>query len=416
MSITSFHNPGLIPIEAATVMGINVKEGENPIGRFGTGLKYTIASLLRCGHKITIWRGLERYDFVRESRAVRGKDFDFIRMCGPDGDQILGFTTHLGAHWEMWQVFREIYSNCLDEAGELVMGAAEPADGRTTITVEGEAFADAARDRDLYFLTGEPLHKGALVNIHRGPSSGLFYRGILVAKLPKSAVFTYNVTADTRLTEDRTLTGLSTVGAYVAHAIEHCSDRAILDLVLTAREQWEADLHYSDVGSAFAEATLDLFERRGAAAIIPSAVGPAEVWAQKEARVKAAELSGEEEEAIEEATDFLASIGYRITAPIIVAETLGPGVFGMAKRDTIYLARVTINRGGNFLIGTLLEEHLHVSQGFRDESRAFQDFLIDLVVKFARDAVKAGRPISVTPIPRRAPIASPSDLGDEIPF
>jgi hypothetical protein len=62
-------------------------------------------------------------------------------------------------------------------------------------------------------------------------------------------------------------------------------------------------------------------------------------------------LSPRERAEIEDAKAFLARIGYPITAPIVVAETLGPDVFGMAKNETIYLARVTINRGGNFLIG-----------------------------------------------------------------
>jgi hypothetical protein len=59
-------NAGLIPMEAVTTMGVSAKEGENPIGFFGTGLKYAIASLLRTSHKITIWRGLDRYDFATE--------------------------------------------------------------------------------------------------------------------------------------------------------------------------------------------------------------------------------------------------------------------------------------------------------------------------------------------------------------
>ena len=65
-----------------------------------------------------------------------------------------------------------------------------------------------------------------------------------------------------------------------------------------------------------------------------------------------------------------------------------PCTAGLAKHEKIYISRLTMNRGGNYLIGTLLEEHLHLTQGLKDESRAFQDFLIDLVIKFAREAAR----------------------------
>jgi hypothetical protein len=406
-SIVSLTNPGLIPMEAVTTMGVSAKEGENPIGFFGTGLKYAIASLLRTSHKITIWRGLERYDFAREPGEVRGKEFDFIRMTGPQGSQRLGFTTHLGAHWEMWQLFRELYSNCLDENGELSFTRVEPQDGHTTIWVIGAAFADAARDRDIYFLNTKPLHHGTLVDIHPGASSGIYYRGVLVSRFAERAAFTYNVTTSMTLTEDRTLANDWYARAYIGQCLGQCEDVAILEKALTNRDGLERHLTFGEPCPVFAETVLALSERMGAASVLGAAVKAAEQWAQREAKVKPAKLSRRDLEEIEESKSFLAAIGYEIEAPIVVAETLGPDVFGMAKNETIYLARVTINRGGNFLVGTILEEHLHLTQGFRDESRRFQDFLIDLVVKLARDASRAVQRPAFAPVRREL---------EEVPF
>lgn len=391
MSVVSLTNPGLIPMEAVTTMGVSAKEGENPIGFFGTGLKYAIASLLRTSQKITIWCGLDRYDFAVEPGTVRGKEFDFIRMTGPEGSQRLGFTTHLGAHWETWQVFREVYSNCLDEAGEMSFARIDPKDGHTTIWVTGAAFAEAARERGRVFLTSEPVAKGTFVDVHPGSSSGIYYRGVLVASLDRPSPVTYNLTTTMSLTEDRTLKDRASAYYWIAHAIVNLTDVALLERLLTSGETLERHLAYSSPGQAFAETVLDLCERKGVAAVHPMAVKAAEVWAQREARVKPIALSARERAEIDEAKAFLAALGYPVTAPIVVAETLGPDVFGMAKNETIYLSRITINRGGNFLIGTILEEQLHLSHGFRDESRRFQDFLIDLVVKVAKDAAHAGR-------------------------
>lgn len=386
MSIVSLTNPGLIPMEAVTTMGVSAKEGENPIGFFGTGLKYAIAGLLRTSHQITIWRGLDRYDFATEKGEVRGKEFSFIRMTGPDGEQRLGFTTHLGAHWETWQVFRELYSNCLDEGGELFSSEADPAEDHTTIWVTGAAFADAARDRDRFFLSSEPIIKGSLVDVHPGASSGIYYRGVLVGALEHPSAFTYNITTQMTLTEDRTLKDLHMARYYIAYALEHCDNAEVIERVLLSKDSLEQHLPFSSPGKTFAEVTLDVCERRGVGAVNVNAVKSAEEWAQREARVKPVPLSKAEADEIEAAKGFLARIGFPVSAPIIVAETLGPDIFGMAKNGSIYLSRVTINRGGNFLIGTILEEHLHLSQGFVDASRRFQDFLIDLVVKFAREA------------------------------
>lgn len=385
----SLTNAGLIPMEAVTTMGVSAKEGENPIGFFGTGLKYAIASLLRLGHKVIIWRGLDRYDLSTVSGVVRGKEFDFIEMRGPEGVQRLGFTTHLGAKWEVWQVFRELYSNCLDEGGEIAFAAIEPAEDATTIRVTGEGFAEAARTRDRYFLSTKPIHSGTLVDIHPGSSGGIYYRGVLAANLGAPSALTYNITCGVDLTEDRTIKHRWMADSYVAHALAHCGDRKLLQIALSARGAYEEGLDYSDPSEGFAEAVLAICEERGSASVHARAIAAAERWAQREARVNAIELSPREADDLKVAKRFLASIGYKITAPVVVAETLGPDVCGMAKDGKIFLSRTVMSRGGNFLIGTLLEEHLHLAHGFADESRRFQDFLIDLVVKFAKDAQHA---------------------------
>ncbi|MFN3582933.1 hypothetical protein [Phenylobacterium sp.] len=385
MAFVSLTNPGLIPMEAVTTMGVSAKDGEAPIGMFGTGLKYAIACLLRTGQRITIWRGLDRYDFAKEAGEVRGKGFDFIYMTGPEGRERLGFTTHLGAHWETWQVFRELYANCLDEGGDIWMSEAEPAEDHTTIWIEGAAFAEAAQERERYFLQTQPLYKNSLVEVHPGESSCVYYRGVLVARLPHTAAFTYNLVGGVTLTEDRTLKDSYVVSSWVTYTLGHSTDRAVIAKALLS-QGYEKGLTFGEVSEEFAETALELCERKGAAAVVASAVTAAEVWAQREARVKPVPLTKREADEIEAAKAFLARIGFPVTHEIVVAETLGPDVFGMARNEKIYLSRLTLNRGGNFLIGTILEEHLHLTQGLADESRGFQDFLIDLVVKFAREA------------------------------
>ena len=54
-----FANAGLIDLDVIRIMGVSVKTKDNPIGYFGTGLKFALSTLLRSGHKVTLLRDIE---------------------------------------------------------------------------------------------------------------------------------------------------------------------------------------------------------------------------------------------------------------------------------------------------------------------------------------------------------------------
>src|SRR5882724_11960473 len=109
-----FQNPGLIDLDAALVMGVNAKLGESPIGFFGTGLKYAMATLLRNNCRFRIFRGVEEFQITTQKLSFRDKNFDLVWLNGSK----LGFTTDLGRNWKPWQAYRELYSNAKDEGGQ----------------------------------------------------------------------------------------------------------------------------------------------------------------------------------------------------------------------------------------------------------------------------------------------------------
>ena len=114
-NIVKFGNETEIEPEVWSTFGVSVKNGSNPIGMFGTGLKYAIAVLLREGRHISITSAGREYAFDVVEKNIRDKAFNICRCNGKD----LPFTTELGKTWELWQAYRELYSNCLDEGGEL---------------------------------------------------------------------------------------------------------------------------------------------------------------------------------------------------------------------------------------------------------------------------------------------------------
>lgn len=52
----------------------------------------------------------------------------------------------------------------------------------------------------------------------------------------------------------------------------------------------------------------------------------------------------------------------------------------LTEDNTIHLSRRVFNMGAKMVVGTLLEEYWHLKHGYDDESREFQNFLIDLIV------------------------------------
>lgn len=208
-----FHTPdSLLPLVCITTFGVSVKENAHPIGYFGTGLKYAIAVLLREGCEIEIIVGDDKYEFYLDEVEIRGKGFRLVKMKHEkDGETTitnLPFTTELGKNWQLWQAYRELWSNCVDEKGEVLCYKAEHTGIGTVINVTGEAFDEINRmeNRERFILATNPKYVLNDVEIHEvweGQVAGVFYKGIRVLTLPTK--FTYNLLGDHQLTEDRTM-------------------------------------------------------------------------------------------------------------------------------------------------------------------------------------------------------------------
>lgn len=197
-AMISFVTPTVLPIEAATTMGVSVKEADGAIGKFGTGLKYAIAGVLRLGGKLEIQVEEAVYTFTAKPSSIRGRDF-LIVHCN---DQPCGFTTDLGKHWEPWQLFRELASNTLDEGGSWVSGEAE---GKTIIRVQCRQVEESEKSDAVFLPDSRQLARSAHgATIHSGPSKHYYFRGIRAGSFTTVAPVTVNVSSGT-LSEDRLL-------------------------------------------------------------------------------------------------------------------------------------------------------------------------------------------------------------------
>jgi hypothetical protein len=272
-----------LDLKSIDTFGLNVKPNtSNPIGYFGTGLKYAIAVLVRAGMKITIYVGQRQYEFYLKPDDFRGKEFNFVMMRQRSSwlsrwtSRALPFTTQFGKNWELWQAFRELESNTRDENGEsFVLDLdVEPdnhsllaVEGRTDIVVEGDEFVSVYERMGEVFLPGglSIWDGNAQIQVIKQPSKALYYRGLKVMDLEKPSILTYNILADTQLTEDRTLKytwqAKDSIAQYIAC---YCKDGQIMNEVISAdaNKYWEGTLDWEHVYTAPSDAFLNIIRKK----------------------------------------------------------------------------------------------------------------------------------------------------------
>lgn len=251
----------IIDIKAFTMFGMNAKPNSiSPIGFFGTGLKISIAVLCRLGCKVRVLIDGVEHEFYTKKTNFRGKDFDVVRMRKRNSVlsswryQEMSYTTELGKNWEPWQVFRELESNTRDENGSTILtdeaySKPDKYKGKTVIIVDEPLVIDCYHLRDEIFLRDDLEEKfsNTKVQVFNQPSKYLYYRGMRVLDLPLTSAFTYNILADQRLTEDRTLYSHSALWA-VRDIIMSSEDRDFISgiIKLDPEKFWEGKLDFDD--------------------------------------------------------------------------------------------------------------------------------------------------------------------------
>lgn len=370
-----FCNAEPIDLNAIALMGVSVKVGNNPIGFFGTGLKFSIATLLRTGHQVELIRSGESVPFAIHSEVIRGEDFDRVKM----GDELLGFTTKLGRNWEPWQAYRELHCNCTDEGG--VIDAEIPA-GRwgTIFAVDGEAIEQCHRNRHEIFLSSAPVFATDKCEIHRGDGAHAFYRGVRAHKQGRPALFNYNILAQLDLTEDRTIKNTYMLEHYAENSICDCDDEDLIQAALMAPQgTYEHGFDYSGRCYKPSDAFMSVTHRlRGNVHCNNAAI---KLW-QKYADVKLTydpvELDPFEEEVVDLALELVARLGVDMNRrDFIVVDGLGEGIFGCVRNQRILIAKRTLDMGHRFVASTMYEEWLHKTEGLADQSRDLQNLLFE---------------------------------------
>ena len=387
MSKLYFCNENRFNITAMLTLGVSVKESDEAVGFFGTGFKYAVAIVLRNGGSMTIQTDGEEYVFSAVETDVRGKTFNVVYVNG----QSAGFTTHLGANWEPWMAFRELYCNATDEGGDVYTEQTLPNKSfDTKIVVDCPAVFQAYENYDEYFVNAKPICSSNGVDFHPGNKNHIFYKGIAAGTARPDELFSYNMQFKTTLTEDRTIKDLFLMSIRIGNAVAECTNTDVLREIFNNPRCAEIEQHLALVGNGCEPSKEFMFlceEYMNTDLGLPE---PARLIYLRKMPVKTTwpsiALSPVQTKMLAKAILFLDNIHVDLERfPINTVSGLGAGVMGRAYEGEIYISEMPFQMGTKQLTSTLLEEWVHCKYGCNDFDREMQNWLFDKILSLAEE-------------------------------
>jgi predicted GNAT family acetyltransferase len=367
--------PGEPPIEALTTFGISAKnDSESAIGQFGTGFKYAVAGILRYGGRIELFTPTTNYLFTIRAVEVRGKRFNMVVLAQEGkAPRDLGFTTDLGKHWEPWMWFRELESNTQDEGGWTTDTFPGVFKG-SCLKITSRSYKDAHASRNEVFLGSQPLFAFGGCEIHRHNGyKHMYYKGVRVGSSFVDGA-TLNFSQGIRLTEDRTVQEDYTAKLYMRQALDNAPEEIVKPLILANVDnsafpinEWNETL--IKLYNAH-EVSLATYHGQRVANYIRRTSPP-----------KTVTVEGMDEDVLEAALAKARRMGYRIFRQDVTIADLGAEVLGSVTERQIFLSPRVFSIGEDMVLQTLLEEHFHSVSGHSDQTRAFQNYLIEQVIR-----------------------------------
>ena len=371
-----FANAGLIDLDVLRVMGVSIKIKANPIGYFGTGLKFGVATLLRTGHKVVLVRGGERLELSARKVTIRGEDVQRVFM----GEEALPFTTELGKNWDVWQAYRELHSNTLDEAGVI---SDKPQTADTVIEVTGPCIQIEYDNRDAIFIAGKPLAANEFLEVYPGPTRYVYYRGVRAGAMPQELSFSYNLLCPMTLTEDRTFESQFTVEWKLSQLIPKVDHAGVMAEIMGGKDRWDQKLDWGMCPTP-SKAFMDVATARYTDTTINPAVRKVvDRDLQDRGVFPPARMTDVQSGKFLSAFGHLMTLGCTLSPEDVeVVESLGPGIMGLFHRERgqVFLAASTLDWGLETVVATLYEEWLHKEHHYVDCTRELQNFLFQRLV------------------------------------
>jgi len=265
MEYLSITSAGEIDHHALSLHGASTKrEDDSNIGKFGSGNKYALATLLRNGIEIRIFSGLREIPITTSRETFRGKSFDIIHING----EKTSITTDTGPDWEVRDAVREFWSNAIDEGSpeRSVVKEFSPVAGRTSIYIQTTPEIQSMLDSwELYFIDkSTELFSNSHGSIHKTQIPNYYRKGVWICEDRGSlGIFSYNFNFFD-LPESRKVSSFSTSYS-IYNLFVNCTNQEIAETFLchikTATAEIRSFLHYG-MDKDFAKTLTHVLKKR----------------------------------------------------------------------------------------------------------------------------------------------------------
>lgn len=425
MNFIKITSKGEIDERAFSLLGASSKrDDKTKIGYFGSGLKFSLAFMLRKEIKFRVFSGYREILFTTAEEIFREKSFKRILVNGKE----TSLTTDTASDWTHWSIIREIFSNAIDEGEASIkllknkkIEQLKPIEDFTTFYIEcNEDFNEIIENWDLYFSENRSdisYQNDKNDKLFCGGEKLLVYRkGIRCHYDANSkSLFHYDLN-NIEINESRTISSeWSFKYNLVGFFRKNDNPDVIHKILYNINKYWEKTLswdNYSHIQfsdtwkSKIGDNYLipyenagfwedDIKEMKSNYIILPNSliealkaqfgdsikvIGDDAVNKGKGDKKILTELSKREQYLLDEAVDFLKKADYKIEFPIKVARFVRPEILGLAENETIFISDKCFTMGKREIINTIIEENQHLKTGHADETRAMQTDLINLFI------------------------------------
>lgn len=415
MKYLKIQNKGELDLRLISLMGGTTKTGNGfKIGRFGTGLKYSLAWLVRNNIDFKIFIGTHEVKVTTKTEHIQGTDFDVIYI---DGERS-SIASSTGIDWVGWMIVREIYCNAVDEGGlvrevtDEVLGAEETTTFYLQLTGEIEETVEHWGD---YFVHDiEPMYSSAEFDIYPGGKDLRIYKqGVLIKCIPDAhALFNYDI-KNAAINELREYTGFTDWD--ISTALSK-SDKKIADFAISnmTEQNYEGKMDYSWHSVKYSDAWREVI---GNAKLISQKtvdnLAAREIEIDRAANIvvpknlllsltrqfdgistlRVSDAIGtfyetncpELKQRVERSIEILESRGYRIRHELnfvygVFEDKTKLAETNLDKHEVLF-SEALIKFPLLYLCGVLVEENEHFITGFNDCSRSLQTHFIGMFVQ-----------------------------------
>ena len=419
MKYLKIQNNGELDIRLVALMGGTTKANDEfKIGQWGSGLKYSLAYLLKNNLSFKVFIGTDEVSIDTICEDIRDEQFEIICING----EKTSITTQMGGSaWKPWMIVRELWCNALDEGGEVKEITTDLIGKENTTTFYVQLTPDIKEVWDNwtnYFIQDvEPMHQGYHYGVYPGGQSLRFYKnGVLIYEdKNKKGLFAYDI-KHAEINELREYNGSTEYP--IVSALANANKKVIEYFLENISEAYfEGDMNY-DWWTTFSKdwreviGNSKLIHReiinnmagRGieiednTMLVVPKCVY--KFLTKQFDGVGALRLADKTNEFYE---IYDAEMELKVKSGLAVLETcnyfIHPelkfvyGVFGdkrvwaQINFDTkeIMISECIKNKSTFDVVTTLIEENEHFNTGHRDCSREFQQHFIDLFAKTLLD-------------------------------